>query len=152
MIDKQDSRTDRTEYDRGFDEGYNRVNEQRRGRRRFRLTGLFVGVFGTLFTLLVAAALIFAVFLGGIWLGSLVTDQPTDTPVTPVIPTGAGADGDVTIVEGDTTVTIAGTGAATVPTPIGDYSIVVEPTTITVPTNGDLSALSIRTGGVTIHY
>ncbi|WP_227355943.1 hypothetical protein [Haladaptatus salinisoli] len=147
MTDRQHN--SQSNYDRGYDEGYNQAR-RRTGRSTRR--GTLAVIVGALITVLLALLLLLVVFFGGIWLGSLVTDEPIDAPVAPVVPANAGADGDVTIVEGDTTVTIAGTGAATVPTPVGDYSIVVEPTTITIPTNGDLSKLSVRTGGVTIHH
>ncbi|WP_227379220.1 hypothetical protein [Haladaptatus halobius] len=58
----------------------------------------------------------------------------------------------MTIIEGDTTVTIAGAGAVRIPTPGTDGLIVtIQPTTIVLPTDGDLSKVTIKTGGVTVH-
>jgi hypothetical protein len=159
MIDKnhgnQASADEQTEYNRrytaSFDGGRETKSRRRRhpGRSALGLIGLIIGA---VFIMLIAAALVFAIFLGGIWLGSLVTDQPTEAPVAPVIPSSAGIDGDVTIIEGDTTVTIAGAGAVRIPTPGTDGLIVtIQPTTIVLPTDGDLSKITIKTGGVTVH-
>jgi hypothetical protein len=147
MTDKQHN--SQSDYDRGYDEGY---DQARRHDRRSTLRGTLAAIVGAIITVLIAVLLLLAVFLGGIWLGSLVTNTPTDAPVAPVVPSGAGVDGDVTIIEGDTTVTIAGAGGANIPTPVGDLLIEVEPTMITIPTDGDLSKLSVRTGGVTVRH
>ncbi|SHL02918.1 hypothetical protein [Haladaptatus paucihalophilus] len=139
-----------SEYDRGYDEGYERASRRTRRSKRRGTLSIVIGAIGAL---LLAILVVLALFLGGIWLGSLVADQPANAPITPVVPAGTGVTGDVTVVEGDTTVTVAGTGVANVPIPgSGHIAIIVEPTTITVPTNGDVSLISIRTGGVSVRW
>ncbi|WP_435158034.1 hypothetical protein [Haladaptatus sp. DFWS20] len=146
------------EFDRGFDAGVaqerefyerNRPYEKRRSGLK-AVIGIVLSLLGILFIAILAIGLLFVLFIGGIWLGALATPDIGDIPVAPVIPQ-SGVDGDVTVVEGDTTVTVAGSGGANVPVPrYGGVAVYVEPTSITVPTNGDVSGISIRTGGVSV--
>ncbi|WP_435158374.1 hypothetical protein [Haladaptatus sp. DFWS20] len=106
-----------SEFDRGFDAGVeqerefyerNRPYEKRRGGLK-AVIGIVLSLLGFLLVAILAIGVLFLLFMGGIWLGALATPELGDVPVAPVIPQ-SGVDGDVAVVEGDTTVTVAGSG------------------------------------------
>ncbi|WP_266081955.1 hypothetical protein [Haladaptatus caseinilyticus] len=148
----------RSEFDRGFDAGVeqerefyerNRPYEKRRNGLK-AVIGILLSLLSFLLVAILAIGILFLLFMGGVWLGALATPDLGDVPVAPVVPQ-SGVDGDVTVIDGDTTVTVAGSGGVNVPVPgYGGVAVYIEPTAITVPTNGDLAGISIRTGGISV--